>query len=1077
MKIFLSAVSAQFKACRDALRSDLRAVGAEVVVQEDFTQGGGSLLQKLETYIASCDRVLALVGDVYGWEPAETIQPVDRPRRSYTQWEYAFAQGERLDGSRKHACPTYLYFAAPDFLAQHTVTQAPDVGERQRAFAVELRRSGKDYNVFSSLHELRAIVLRDGFQLAERAPQARNLPFASLGGLFKGRRAVLEDLHDRFQRAPERAVVVHGLGGVGKSRLALEYALTHEAEYTALLVVTGDTPTSLQHTLAALCVPSILSLDEQQAKEEEVRVAAVLRWLHTHPGWLLIVDNVDDAVAAGAVERLLGTLHGGHVLVAARWSGWSGSVDTLDLDVLPPDAATAFLLERTAAHRRVAPTDADDAGNLAKEVAGLPLALEQAAAFVVRRRVSLGDYLRRWQEGEQKVRAWHDPTMHYPRSVAATWNTTFDQLSRTAQALLRVLCWFASEPVPRDLLATAQATEALAELLAGEGATSPDVEDGLAELGDFSLVTWVSDREAFRVHRLISEVTRDRLPVDQRHAWIHAAVAVVAAYLPADAPPSDVRSWSRWEPVRAHVATVVVAADGAGVTAPISGLMDEFGVLLQSKGLWIEAEPLLRRALAIDEAIDGADHLNVAIRLNNLAALLHETNRLAEAEPLMRRVCEIFEKSLGGEHPKVATALNNLAQLLEETNRLAEAEPLLRRALTITESSYGPDHPNVAIPLNNLAQLLQATNRLGDAEPLMKRALAIDQASCGPNHPNVARDLNNLGSLLQATNRLAEAEPLLRRALAIDEASYGADHPEVAGGLSNLASLLQATNRLAEAEPLLRRALAIDEASYGPKHPNVALRLNNLASLLRHTNRLAEAEPLLRRALAIDEASYGTDHPQVASVLSNLASVLQATNRRAEAEPLLRRALAIDETSYGPDHPGVARDLNNLAALLHETNRLAEAEPLMRRVCEIFEKSLGREHPNLATALNNLAQLLEETSRLAEAEPLRRQALTIDESSYGPDHPNVAVRLNNLASLLQDTNRLAEAEPLLRRALAIDEAGYGPDHPNVALRLNNLASLLEARNRWVEAALLRLRADAIEGPPLFRQRWRPSTRA
>ena len=100
MKIFLSAVSSQFKACRDALRSDLSAVGAEVVIQEDFQQHGFSLLEKLEQYIASCDRVIALIGDGYGGELEQPARPAGRPRCSYTQWEYCFARGERLDGDR-----------------------------------------------------------------------------------------------------------------------------------------------------------------------------------------------------------------------------------------------------------------------------------------------------------------------------------------------------------------------------------------------------------------------------------------------------------------------------------------------------------------------------------------------------------------------------------------------------------------------------------------------------------------------------------------------------------------------------------------------------------------------------------------------------------------------------------------------------------------------------------------------------------------------------------------------------------------------------------------------------------------
>jgi tetratricopeptide (TPR) repeat protein len=356
--------------------------------------------------------------------------------------------------------------------------------------------------------------------------------------------------------------------------------------------------------------------------------------------------------------------------------------------------------------------------------------------------------------------------------------------------------------------------------------------------------------------------------------------------------------------------------------------------------------------------------------LGRASAMLRRLGRFSEAEPLARRALAIDEASYGSDHPNVARDLNNLAELLRATNRLAEAELLYRRALAIDEASYGPDHANVAGGLNNLAGLLLAMDRSAEAEPLARRALAIIEASYGPDHPNVAGGLNNLAGLLQATNRLAEAEPLMRRALAIGEASYGADDPAVAIRLNNLAGLLLATGRLAEAEPMYRRALAIIEASYGPDHLNVAASLNNLAGLLQATNRLAEAEPMYRRALAIIEASYGPDHPDVARDLNNLAGLLQATNRLAEAEPLARRALAIDEASHGPNHPDVARDLNNLAEILRATNRLAEAEPLMRRVVEIvlsFTARTGHQHSHLYDAFNNYAAFLVAMGR-SEAE-------------------------------------------------------------------------------------------------------------
>src|SRR6185436_3815637 len=285
-----------------------------------------------------------------------------------------------------------------------------------------------------------------------------------------------------------------------------------------------------------------------------------------------------------------------------------------------------------------------------------------------------------------------------------------------------------------------------------------------------------------------------------------------------------------------------------------------------------------------------------------LGLAFYELAEWAEAEPLMRRALEIDEKSFGPDHPRVATDLNNLAALLLATNRLAEAELLMRRALAIDEKSFGKEHTDVARDLTNLALLLQSTNRLAEAEPLISRAVMIFESRLGKDHPNVATALNNLAALLLATNRPAEAEPLLRRALEIDENSLGKEHPDVANRLNNLAQLLQDTNHLTEAETLMRRALEIDEKSLGKEHPDVARDLNNLAMLLADTDRLTEAESLMRRALAIAEKSFGPEHPNVANRLNNLAQLLQATSRLTEVEPLLRRALAIDEKSLGPDH-------------------------------------------------------------------------------------------------------------------------------------------------------------------------------
>ena len=238
----------------------------------------------------------------------------------------------------------------------------------------------------------------------------------------------------------------------------------------------------------------------------------------------------------------------------------------------------------------------------------------------------------------------------------------------------------------------------------------------------------------------------------------------------------------------------------------------------------------------------------------------------------------------------MAIRLNNLAQLLQDTNRLAEAEPLMRRALAIDETSFGPDHPNVAIGLNNLAQLLQDTNRLAEAEPLIAARSRSTRRATARIIPMWRRPQQSRAAASghEPPRRGRAAD---RRALAIDETSFGPDHPNVAIGLNNLAQLLQATNRLAEAEPLYApRARDRRDRATARIIPKWRSDLNNLALLLQATNRLAEAEPLMRRALAIFETSLGPDHPNTVTARNNLAATGGRSwqGRRVSADSIRR---------------------------------------------------------------------------------------------------------------------------------------------------------------------------------------------
>jgi tetratricopeptide (TPR) repeat protein len=932
VRIFLSTVSSEFRSYRDRLAEKLRRPNLSVHVQEDFIAAGTETLDKLDDYIRECEAVVHLVGDMTGamaspsavaaikerypdlatrFPPLAATLSTGAPALSYTQWEAFLALYHRkvlIIATPADGAPRDL---PPRKIGAETMSQQAHLQRLKSCHRYpEISFANAEDLIIEVLRSKLQDILRQVESGSTRKPNS--LPYASLGPLFKGRGEPMEQLGQAFagnrNRRASTFVALHGLGGVGKTRLAIEYGLQQEEDYTALLLISARTPELLNSNLAELVGPLILDLPEKEVRDNEEKINAALNWLERNPCWFLILDNIDDPPAAVAMQALLPKLRGGDVLVTGRVANFGAEIVKLGLDVLDTEHATSFLLERTVGGRRNANDDESRARELAEQLGGLALALEQAGAYIERQRMSFARYLSDWHQNREKVLAWFDPAvMHYDASVAITWQTSVSQLNEDARALLELLAWLAPEPIPEFLLDVAIPDGAVGEPY-----------DAIADMAALSLVTHDKVNPQFSMHRLVQDVTRRSLGADASRTRLAGALNWIDGGFSGD--PEDIRNWSRLDALASHARAVAQYADGAEIIALTARLMNQLGVLFKTQARYTEAEPLFRRALAILEKSSRPDHPNAATGLNNLAELLRETNRHAEAEPLYRRALAIDEKSFGPDHFNVAIRLSNLAALLGETNRYTEAEPLLRRALAIDEKSFGPDYPNVAIRLNNLAGLLQHTNRHAEAERLYREALVIFERSLGPDHPNVATDLNNLAGLLTETNRRAEAEPLYRRALAMDEKSFGPDHPNVASCLNNLAWLLRETNRHAEAEPLFRRAIAIFEKSFGPDHPNVASSLNNLALLLKETNRQADAEPLSRRALTIVEKNFGPDHPDVAIGLDNLALQLTATNRYVEAEPLFRRALAIFEKSFGSDHPHIARIRDNLISLTRDTD-------------------------------------------------------------------------------------------------------------------------------------------------------------
>jgi hypothetical protein len=562
-RVFLSAVSSEFAAARDALAKDLLARGIEVRWQEMFRQEKATetLLGLLHDYVRDCQAVVCVLGQRSGACPPSKaadrfkhMLPDGMTVASYTQWEFHFA---------RHYHKRLSHYRA-DVGTPPDRPSGPDVPGLQDAFIGHIDSEGLHYGRFDSIDRLcREVLKEDWPNLAPPKPIV--LPYPSLGTLFKGRDAFLRRLRESLTQGTTAAIAgkaVHGLGGVGKTRAAVEYAYAHLDEYAALALLDAETPDKLQTSLAALTGP--LRLAEKDLPDQAAQAEAAVAWLNANPGWFLILDNLDTQPALDAATRLLGRLTGGHVVLTSRLTRFPRGVERLDLDVLTLDDAAVFLLEATETGRLRAPEDESQARTLALDLGQLALALEMAAATIEARQLSFSQYRTIWQGNRARVIGWADQEITgYHHAVAETWQTSVDQLTEPGRALLERVSFLAPEPVPMFLL------------------KREDVA-ALDDLATYSLATRNPADATFLVHRLVQDVTRRGLEASGRtlDRLTEALARVNAAF---SGNPQDVRIWPTLDPVAPHAEAVAGLADKAGIGEPTARLFDQLGILFLGK--------------------------------------------------------------------------------------------------------------------------------------------------------------------------------------------------------------------------------------------------------------------------------------------------------------------------------------------------------------------------------------------------------------------------------------------------------------------------------------------------------------
>jgi tetratricopeptide (TPR) repeat protein len=691
--------------------------------------------------------------------------------------------------------------------------------------------------------------------------------------VFAGRDAELAQLVQALSTpgnaAARSAVVVYGLGGVGKSELALQYAHAHRDRYQLIWWITAADQGQIQAGLAALGARLCPEVALTGTTLDAARWGT--GWLQAHTGWLLILDDVEDA---GEVEALLAQLRGGRIVLTTRRDlDWQRLAIPVRLDILCPGPAAEILTAKTG---QAAPADLQDAADIAAELGYLPLALFQAAAFIAQARLTLGGYLSRLRQ--QRARMLGTGAEGAQVTVTRLWDITLEAIrDRDPEAvnLLRVLVCYAPDGLPRAVI--------------GGGDHGVGIDARLGLLASYSMITLTPGTVS--IHRLLQAVIladqEDMAP--QSPGPRDIALEWLAAML-SGARSSDPAAWPLLRALVPHAESVARHYTDDSQPEGLYRVLVQTGSFLSYQGDYERARVMRESALSIVQARPAPDPREVAASLAGLAATYRALGRKADALPLAQRAVRVAEGALGPDDPYMATLLGNLASTYRGLGQFADALPLFERALQVTETAFGPDHPDMAIRLANLAANYFSLGRFADALVLFERARRVTEAVLGPHHPDMSIRLGTLAATYRELGRPADALPLDQRARQITEATLGPHHPDMGIRLGNLAATYRDLGQPADALPLAEQAVQVTEATLGPDHPALAIRLANLAATRSALGQPADALPLHQRALRITEAAYGSDHPDTATRLESLAATYRALGQAAEAVPLERRA-------------------------------------------------------------------------------------------------------------------------------------------------------------------------------------------
>ncbi|MFF0106632.1 FxSxx-COOH system tetratricopeptide repeat protein [Streptomyces hirsutus] len=715
----------------------------------------------------------------------------------------------------------------------------------------------------------------------DRVPLPPSTPRPRLSPRFTGRDQLLTQT--RTTLVERRRVALAGLGGVGKTQLALAYVERYRHEYEVVWWIRAEDDVALIEDYLNLAREHGVPIDPQS--EQAQQIERTRRWLEDRDSWLLVFDNAE---AEDMVDAYLPQRRSGQVLVTARNQHWRNATTI----IVPPwkrSESVAFLTPPADQVR--------EADTLAAFLGDLPLALDQASSYMQETSTSLHDYLVLLRSRTSDVLALGSVS-NYPRTVASTWLTAVATIRKElpiAHELLNLCAFLAPEGIPHRLLQSWD--QDFPRKLRPLHEDRIVYNRALSILSRYSLLQATGN--GITIHRLVQMLARQSMtPAERRR---HAATAVLFAEhaFPADVAATD--HWATCDLVMPHALTAARHAVEQNVSLQKSvSLYGRIGEFLRIQGRYQQALEILRDSAEILRRSHDFTSPDLPDTLVRIGMVLRASGNLAESLTTLEEAIQLEEESRGRNHPKVAVTLNTAGTVLRGMGSFTRAQEFHHRALTILELAVGSDHPACATTLNNIGNVERCVGQAESAITTHLRAVDIREAALGSRHPDVATSLNNLSNAYADVGDFPSARQCVEKAVEIDEEALGSDHPALAADLINHGVILFELGQIEEADQTLERALRINEAALGAEHPDVGVILTNIAAVRQAAGEPEQAKSLLSRALSI----IGSDGPDTAAVLHNLGRANAALGNALAAEDSFRRSRIIWANQQHVQAPG-----------------------------------------------------------------------------------------------------------------------------------------------------------------------------